>query len=121
MPLLKYGRTPQENTSQAIDGRWETGFHSAPFDNATGVGFEFHTCLCLADRDTWEMRLSLEEFSIPVGATIGFEVQYNDDKDGGDRDAKWGWFHPSRVDTDIDYTWRIPRYMGTLRLEPAIP
>lgn len=50
------------------------------------------------DLATFEMRFELDNIGLAVGRVFGFEVQHNDDDDGGDRDAKWGWHHPSGSD-----------------------
>lgn len=47
---------------------------------------------------TFEMRFDLDIIKVPIGERFGIEVQHNDDDDGGDRDAKWGWHHPSGDD-----------------------
>ena len=81
-----------------------------------------HLCLprgtLPTDVQVYELRLPLSTFDVEVGTTIGFEIQVNDDRDGGDRDVKWGWFHPSRGNSDVDYTFENPSFMGTVRLLP---
>jgi len=64
-------------------------------------------------KDIYEIRIKLSELNIEVGAPFGIEVQINDDDDGGNRDAKWGWYHPSGDTSDNDYTWQNPSFMGT--------
>ncbi len=87
---------------------FEAGPNSAPLPS-----FEFFTCLCTSDRHTWEVRIPLAEFGIAPGSPFGLEVQLNLDNDGGARDEKWGWIHPSRVNVDNDQTFRNPSFMGT--------
>ncbi len=85
---------------------------------------EFATCLCGApgERIGWEVKINLEEAGIPVGQTFGFEVQIDQDDDGGNRDAKWAWFSPAaqpgQTKDETDLTWRYPSIMGTMRLLP---
>lgn len=92
-----------------------------PFDVAN---VEFATCLCAApgERIGWEVKINLEEAGIPVGQTFGFEIQIDQDDDGGNRDAKWAWFSPSatagQTKDESDLTWRYPSIMGTMRLLP---
>ena len=73
---------------------------------------EFATCVC-NDQFTWEVKIPLAEFGIQIDTPFGFEVQLNNDDDGGERDSKWGWFHPSRTTEDVDNTFAIPSFMGT--------
>ncbi|MFK7857710.1 MAG: sugar-binding protein [Granulosicoccus sp.] len=84
-----------------------TGPNSASLPSVT-----FSTCLC-DGQHTWEVRLPLEAFDISVDRLFGIEVQLNLDNNGGTRDAKWGWSHPSRVNEDVDNTFVIPSFMGT--------
>jgi hypothetical protein len=99
------------NSSVADDSRIEPGDRSAPFDLAA---VQFAVCLCDGDQQIYELRFDLAELRIPVDSTFGFELNINNDADGGDRDAKWAWFNG----TGIDDTWRFPLRMGNVRLEP---
>ncbi len=74
---------------------------------------EFGTCLCTDGPLTWEVKLPLAEFGIRKDTLFGLEVQLNLDNDGGARDAKWGWFHPSREEQNVDNTFQNPSFMGT--------
>ncbi len=65
---------------------------------------------------TYEIRMRLADAQIPLNKPFGFDVHIDDDDDGGDRDSKWGWFHPSRGDKDVDFTYRNPSYMATIIL-----
>ncbi len=92
-------------------------------DNALPVptGVEYAACHCndsSIGEYTLEMKIPLAEVGITVGQPFGIEIQYNDDKDGDERDAKWGWFHPSKTLTgqDVDFTWQDPKFMGTAEL-----
>jgi len=69
-------------------------------------------------QDVYELVFRLDDVNISVGRTFGFEVQFDDDDDGLDRDAKWGWHHPAGNSADNDFTWRDPRFMGRVVLEP---
>jgi len=69
------------------------------------------------EQDVYELRIELASASIVPGRPFGFELQVNDDDDGDERDAKWGWRHPSRDRLDVDLTYLIPSYMGTAILE----
>jgi len=50
-------------------------------------------------------------------AAFGFELQVNDDDDGGRRDSKWAWKNPARESEDRDEATNNPSFMGTLKLE----
>ena len=113
LPLL--GTGGGSNASANPDARIEAGPFSATFDLSAVA---FATCRCDGDLPTdeqiYELRLPLDEFDLPVGATFGFEVHVNDDRDGGERDVKWGWNHPSRANgVDTDRTFEDPSFMGT--------
>lgn len=92
------------------------------FDPADESIFEFASCLCAGERVTWEIRINLEAANIPIGQTFGFELQINQDDDGGTRDAKWAWAAPAREDGqsngDTDITWRFANQMGKMLLTP---
>lgn len=60
----------------------------------------------------YELRFKLSSIGAEVGELLGFEIQTNDDDDGGNRDAKWGWSHPSGYD-NAQYD---PSLMGTVLL-----
>jgi len=122
IPLLRDNGTP--NISGASDSRIQRGANvkpEVPFDVAN---VEFATCLCAApgERIGWEVKINLEEAGIPVGQTFGFEIQIDQDDDGGNRDAKWAWFSPeaqeNQTKDETDLTWRYPSVMGTMRLLP---
>lgn len=100
---------------QDPDGRAETGFNSASISDLEGV--RFATCVCPGS-DTYEVRLDLEALQIPVDQSFGFELQLNDDNDGGDREFKFGWRAPSAAEgvLDGDVTWENPSTMGLLEL-----
>ena len=120
IPLLK------QNTSLAnneIDGRISIG----PFSSDAGLGIRFSTGPGIGpdgirvarwEQDVYELAIPIADAGIVIGSPFGFEVQLNDDDDGGDRDSKWGWFHPSRSDgEDTDLTYMNPSIMGTVVLE----
>ncbi|MDB4222733.1 CBM9 family sugar-binding protein [Granulosicoccus sp.] len=100
------------NRSTADDARIQTGDRSAPLDLEA---IQYAVCLCNGDQQIYEFRLDLTAMRIPVDSTFGFELNINNDADGGARDAKWTWFN----DTGIDDTWRFPLRMGNVRLEPV--
>ena len=52
-----------------------------------------------------------------TGRPFGFELQVNDDDDGGPREGKWGWAHPARVSEDVDRTFVNPSIMGVAVLD----
>jgi len=93
--------------------RTERGPNSIPIPS----DLEFANCLCVLDQSTWEIRIPLASLNIERNRPFGIEIQIDEDNDGGSRDAKYGWAHPSRIDEDTDLTWRIPSVMGTGILE----
>lgn len=70
------------------------------------------------NQDVFEIALRISDINIELGRTFGFEVQFDDDDDAGDRDAKWGWMHPSGTSAANDFTWFIPSVMGRAVLLP---
>ena len=64
-------------------------------------------------RDVYELRIELDSANVVPGRPFGFELQVNDDDDGGSREGKWGWAHPPRTTEDVDLTFFDPSYMGT--------
>ena len=116
IPMFLNNSTAPNSTSSA-SVRVEAGFNALPVPD----GLAFTTCLCdapIIGEYTLELSIPLSEVGITIGQPFGFEIQYNDDNDGGTRDAKWGWFHPSRtaIGPDIDFTWEQPKFMGTVEL-----
>ncbi len=107
IPLLTSPNQPDSNN---------TIFFQGP-NSADLPALEFFTCLCSAGQHTWEIKLRMADFNIVIDREFGFDVQLDDDNDGGARDAKWGWFHPSRGSTDVDNTWTTPSFMGTAIVE----
>ena len=95
-----------------LSGSNSTAFVMGP-NSASLPPIEFATCLCTSEQHTWEIKLPLAGFGIVKDRPFGLEIQFNLDHDGGRRDVKWGWFHPSRVDEDVDNTFQMPSFMGT--------
>ena len=69
-------------------------------------------------KDIYEFRIKISELNIELGKPFGFEIQLNDDDDGGSRDAKWAWTHPVGLDSTNDFTWQNPSYMNSVVLRP---
>ncbi|MGI9296184.1 MAG: sugar-binding protein [Pseudomonadales bacterium] len=113
IPLLTRGDGGANNSS-LTNARIAKGINSLPVPG----GIEYATCI-FCSNDIWEIKIPLNQARIPVGTPFGFEVQIDDDNDGGERDVKWGWVHPSRMDVDIDETWKDPSLMSTIRLLPS--
>lgn len=118
IPLLEKGTEVVPNMSGQSGSRLALGGNSAPIIEAAidwGVSVSSN-----ADPDLWEVRIRLDEADIKIDRTFGFEVQLDDDNNGGARDVKWGWAHPSRNNEDVDFTYRFPNYMSTARLCRAV-
>ncbi len=115
LPLLQLDG--QANRSGQVGTRFFTGFNSVVLDPSS---VEFVACPCPGSRAVWEIRMGLGANRMELDTVIGFEIQLADDNDGDERDAKWGWFHPSRSDADVDNTWQNPAFMSTMRLVPSL-
>ena len=100
------------NNSSEVGGRMEVVVPSVTIDDLSVI--QYAVCLC-PEGQRYEIRLDLAALKIPVGTTFGFELDINNDVNGGERDAKWAWSN----DTGEDDTYRYPALMGTVRLEPA--
>lgn len=107
VPLLTSRENPDSNSTVFVVGE-----NSAPV-----ASLEFATCLCSAGQHTWEIKIPFADFNIRKNVPFGFDVQIDEDNDGGARDARWGWFHPSRTTEDVDNTWTTPSFMGTVVVE----
>jgi len=125
IPLLKLGlgvknRSHLPEGPVDPDGRLGVGDNSVTLNN--GAGVRFATCVCPGG-DTYEIRLDMAELGIPLDRSFGFDVQLNDDVDGGTREYKFGWQAPSAAENQfaLDETWEIPNRMGLLHLLPYEP
>jgi len=67
--------------------------------------------------DVYEVKIELASFGITLAQPFGIEVQINDDDNGAERDAKWGWSHPVRRNSNIDLTVSNPSFMDTAQLQ----
>ncbi len=67
--------------------------------------------------DVYEVRINLASAKMEVGELIGLDTHLDDDDNGGDRDSKWGWYHPSRSGSNVDNTYQSPSYMAPVALE----
>ncbi len=120
MPLLKLNSSDANNHT---DGRFAYG----PGSPTTGIEFEFATGPGVGpdgirvkkwEQDVYEIRIKLSSIGVVPGVPFGFELQLNDDDNGGPRDSKWGWFHPARNGQDTDTSYLNPSVMGTIELAP---
>ena len=88
------------------------------FNSAYGLWVSYCSNLGLETPETlhtyYEVKISLSSIGLATGQRFGFEVQINEDDDGGDRDAKWAWFAPSGQDN----TWQDPSQLGQAILIP---
>lgn len=60
----------------------------------------------------YEIAIDLNSANINTYGEFGIEIQINDDDDGGDRDAKYGWAEP----TGQDRAWQSPSVFGRARI-----
>ncbi len=122
IPLLEPGTTRSPN-SNSIAGYMPGPFTSeviplVDFQTGPGIGPD-GIRRTRYEQDVYEIRVELDSVNIEIGRPFGFELQINDDDDGGARDSKWGWAHPSRTEEsqDVDFTFVNPSFMGTLYLD----
>lgn len=118
IPLLKQFDTAANNE---ISGRVSSGpgseFLPIEFFTGPGVGPD-GIRITRWELDVYEVAIPLTAAGITIGEPFGFELQLNDDDDGGARDSKWGWFHPSHTGDGLrDETFRNPSIMGTVVLQ----
>ncbi|MBX2835614.1 MAG: CBM9 family sugar-binding protein [Gammaproteobacteria bacterium] len=119
IPLMQLASATASNDE---DGRFSVGNNSS----SETLEFEFFTGPGIGpdgirrprwEQDVYELSIDLESAGIVPGLPFGLELQINDDDDGGARNSKWGWFHPSRQGVDTDQTVQNPSIMGTVVLE----
>ena len=113
IPLLGTDSVTANSSGNSDISRFEFAANSVSTHSSI---VEFAVCLCDGEQQIYEVKIDLELAMIPVDTTFGFEIQLNNDVNGGQRDAKWAWFD----DSGGDNTWRFPFRMGTARLE-ALP
>ena len=104
----------QANHIRDDDGRISFGPLS---DRLSGLVFQ--NGLPDNDQQIYEIQIPLDALDISVNQPFGFEIQIDDDTDGGDKNARYGWKHPSRQANgpDINNTVNNPSFMGTAILE----
>ena len=92
----------------------------APLDSAPEIppSLEYGVCACLDGVAGWELKIALADLGIEVGRPFGFEVQLDQDLDGGERDERWGWAYPPQAERAADFRFESPALSGTLVLEP---
>ena len=90
-------------------------FPFAPFDSAPlfPESLTVGTCPCLGGISGWEMRIGLAELGIEFGRPFGIEVQLDQDINGGDRDARWGWANPPFDQQGEGFGFESPAFNGT--------
>lgn len=105
IPLLKRNSTAA-NVSGTASSRIQQGTNSAtlPRDLSFAAGVSAGpTGNRGVKMDVYELRISLAQTSIEVGKLFGMDLHLDDDDDGGERDAKWGWYLASG-DLSYQYT-----------------
>ena len=80
--------------------------------SAPGLGVFYKSVSDGSTHPAIEIAINLESAGIEIGKPFGFDVHINEDDNGGDRDAKWGWFEKS----GFDRSWFNPSVLGTLLL-----
>ena len=105
---------PEDNYIRDIDRRIAFGpLNERLFDNLIFNNTSFR------EQHIYETRIALDALDITIGQPFGFEIQVDDDADGGDKEARYGWKHPSREPggEDVNNTVNNPSFMGTVVLE----
>ncbi|OED38500.1 hypothetical protein AB833_19330 [Chromatiales bacterium (ex Bugula neritina AB1)] len=64
---------------------------------------------------TYEIRIDMNSIGLNIGQRFGFDIQVNDDDNGGDRDSKLAWFAP----IGQDESWQNPSLFGQAILAPG--
>ena len=77
---------------------------------------EFGVCLPVCNVTGWEMKVALADLNIVLDRPFGFEVQIDQDLDGGERDSRWGWAYPSITGRDGPFVPESPALFGTMTL-----
>jgi len=123
VPLLEPGTQALQKRPNA---NGIAGYRDGPASTGRGIVLDFVTGPGIGpdglrrarfERDVYELRIALDSVDVRPGRPFGFELQVNDDDDGGARDGKWGWAHPPRDGRDVDGTVTDPSLMGTLLLD----
>ena len=81
---------------------------------------EYGVCVCEGTVTGWELKIALSDLNIEVGRAFGFEVQIDQDLDGGARDARWGWSNPAPA-TGGTFVPESPALSGSVTLESERP
>ncbi len=119
IPLQRQNSTASNDDE---DGRFSFGSGSTvttlDLNFATGPGLGPDGIrIARWEQDIYEIRVSIASAGITINEPFGLELQINDDDDGNLRDGKWGWFHPPRGTSDVDFTFINPSIMGTAILQ----
>ena len=89
------------------------------FNSASGLWVSYCSNLGLETPETeityYEAKISLSSIGISENQPFSMDVQINDDDNGDNRDAKWGWHAPAGQ----DLTWTDPSQLGAAVLQPA--
>jgi len=90
------------------------GFHSA---NGMRTYYRSSRAMEMANQtqSIYEISVNMASIGLRPEDRFGMDVHINDDDDGGNRDAKWGWFAPSYQDE----SWNNPSLFGTAALGPV--
>jgi len=112
IPLLNAVGIVNTNLPNTTDEtRLEIASVSAPYSGE----LMFFNCVCTSGMHIWEIKIPLVGSGIRPRQPFGFDLQINDDQDGGPRDAKWAWFEESNNQTeDAEVT---PSVLGTVLLQ----
>ena len=77
---------------------------------------EYGACLPACTATGWEIKVALADLGIVLDRPFGFEVQIDQDLDGGESDARWGWAYPSVTTREGAFRPDSPALFGTVTL-----
>ena len=87
----------------------------APFESAPRVpeDIDYAACPSPGGVTGWEIRIGLAAAGIEFGRPFGIELQLDQDLDGGNREARWGWANPPLDRQGEDFGFESPAFNGT--------
>lgn len=121
IPLLTSGGFGNDSTSSGsrfLLGANSAAIASSAFQFSNGAGSSGEQGVRGNPMDVYEFRIPLSQLDTSPGSRFGIDIHLDDDDNGGIRDVKWAWFHPSGSDQlNNDNTYQNPSYMAAAALE----
>ena len=101
-----------------LEGEESLPMYYLPVALPAPPGTTYAACPCTRFRSGWEMKIPLAEVGLVPGQEFGLELQIHEDRDGGGRDALFGWAGPPLGRRDAGTPLESPASFGTALLEP---